>query len=195
MEEQDKIFVISPVRNIDDATYKAIEDDVHEQEIKGHSVHWPGRGDTNQDDLVGLAICTTNREEIYQSNRIRMWMDKTSAGSAFDLGMLWYFLCDTDKKFEVINDSERGSSSSTLQDVLSVFGVRATKESRDAIHRSEEILVLVDPSSPTNLFRMGMAFASLRNQRKQILIANRDKISRTEGKSFENVFLELTEAS
>ena len=194
---QERIFVIGPVRNIDKVTYAVIEKWVHAREAEGYKVHWPARGDTNQDDPVGLDICTANREAIRQACRVGIWFDDKSRGSIFDLWMLYYFLRDAFTGVEVINETvlEWPNPHITLWDVILELGISTSPESREAIHQSSKIDVLVDVSDNNALFHMGMAFASLRDERKKIVILNKNQISPTPYKSFENVFLALEKAS
>jgi len=200
MSEKERIFVIGPVRKAGVETLSRMGKHVAMREAQGYKVHWPFR-DTPQDDPVGLRICSVNRGAIYDSDKVECYVDETSEASKFDLGMFYYFLRGTHKGFEVINEEElgwNGPARMTLEDVLlelGVTGVSPSEAGREAMHRSSEILVLVDRTNPTALFRMGMAFASLLDQpKKSIRIANRHQISRTPHKSFENVFLELAEA-
>ncbi len=189
----ERIFIIGPVRNVDAATYQAIASHVARLEAEGHKVHWPARGDTNQDDPIGLRICTDNREAIYLATRVDVWFDETSMGSKFDLGMLYYFLGDTHKAFRVINERALGwrTSPVTLEDVLSKLCIALTGFTRKSIYISNELWIEVNTNVPDCLFFMGMAFASLRNQSKKIFISNSAPILPTPHKSFENVFLEL----
>lgn len=191
----EKIFIIGPVRNMDAATQAAIARHVAGLEAEGHMVHWPKR-DTNQDDPIGLRICQDNREAIYQSSQVHIWFDDGSQGSVFDLGMLFYFFKDARKKVVVINEREvwpRGRM--IFEDVLLELDVAPSGLRREGIFRSKEIFIDLDTRIKDCLFFIGMVFASLRNESKRVVLTNRDQISRTPHKSFENVFLELAEAS
>lgn len=184
-----KIFVISPVRNIDNAVREAIASHVTRLEAEGHKVHWPSR-DTNQDDPVGFRICADNREAIYQSGQVHIWFDEGSQGSVFDLGMLFAFLRDTYKDFVLINGDQLG-----LEDVLLDLGIHVSAEEREEMWRADKFLVHLDTKSRQCLFYLGMIFAFLRNKPREIVLTNRDQISPTPHKSFENVFLALERAS
>jgi hypothetical protein len=81
-----KIFVICPVRNLDDNMREHIELEVARWEAAGHQVHLPYR-DTNQVDSSGLNICRGNRAAIEAADEIRIFWDGQSTGSLFDLGM------------------------------------------------------------------------------------------------------------
>lgn len=84
--EREKVFLISPVRQITDEEKQAIAEYVQKLEADGYVVHWPIR-DTKQDDPVGLRICKDNREAIISADEIHLWYSQTSSGSIFDLGM------------------------------------------------------------------------------------------------------------
>lgn len=194
---QELIFVIGPVRNINKATYAVIERWVRAREAEGYKVHWPARGDTKQNDPVGINIYTVNREAIHGAGRVGIWFDGTSKGSVFDLGMTYYFLRDAFKGIEVINETafDWPNPHLTLWDVILELGISTSPESREEIYRSNEIPVLVDETDNNALFNMGMALASLRDKSKKIVIVNRDQILPTPCKSFKNVFLDLAKAS
>ena len=71
-------------------------------EKQGNIVHWPFR-DTNQNDPIGLNICSENREAIYSADEIHIWFDPASQGSLFDIGMTLAFLRMMPKKVIIIN--------------------------------------------------------------------------------------------
>jgi hypothetical protein len=81
-----RIFLICPVRNIADAEKDMIAKYVDDQERAGNIVHWPLR-DTDQDDSIGLRICTDNRRAIKNADEVHIWWNEASKGSYFDLGM------------------------------------------------------------------------------------------------------------
>jgi nucleoside 2-deoxyribosyltransferase len=81
-----KIFVICPVRNLEENMREHIELEVTRWEAEGHQVHLPYR-DTNQADSVGLNICKENRTAIEAADEVRIFWDGQSTGSLFDLGM------------------------------------------------------------------------------------------------------------
>jgi len=81
-----KIFLICPVREITETEKTEIENYIEKLENGGHSVHLPFR-DTDQDDLVGLRICTDNKNVIESADEIHIWWNDKSQGSLFDFGM------------------------------------------------------------------------------------------------------------
>ncbi len=93
-----KIFLICPVRNIEQVEKTQIETYVSKLEDEGKKVYWPLR-DTNQDDSVGLRICQDNRKAIIESDEVHVWWNPSSQGSLFDLGMTF----GTDKKVVLAN--------------------------------------------------------------------------------------------
>jgi len=55
-------------------------------ERNGYKAYWPYR-DTNQEDPVGLRICTDNLRAIKKCDEVHVWWNKDSMGSHFDFGM------------------------------------------------------------------------------------------------------------
>lgn len=100
-----KIFIICPVRNVDEDTNKKIRNHIDSLERAGHEVHWPYR-DTDQSDINGINICIANREAIYSADEIHIWFDNNSQGSLFDIGMTFAFLRNTSKKLVLINKND-----------------------------------------------------------------------------------------
>lgn len=108
-----KIFLISPVRRptwnlIKRIRYnkeqKKIEKYVKYLEAQGHQVHWPIR-DTNQNDPVGLRICTDNGRAIYWADEVHIWW-VGSSGSLFDFGMTFMLVLLVAKKVILANPDE-----------------------------------------------------------------------------------------
>ena len=81
-----KIFLVSPVRDITGEEKKTLRHIVKIWERHGIKVHWPLR-DTNQNDSVGLRICSDNRKAIKSADLIAVAWNGNSTGSLFDLGM------------------------------------------------------------------------------------------------------------
>jgi hypothetical protein len=101
-----KIFLISPVRNINEEEQKKIADYVKKLESKGHKVHWPIR-DTDQNDPIGIDICNQNFKSISNADEIHIWFNPTSTGTLFDLGgafMIWHMYKDIKFVFANKND-------------------------------------------------------------------------------------------
>lgn len=82
------VFLICPVRNVDDMTKSKIEAYVAHLENAGLSVYWPHR-DTDQSDPVGVEICAANRAALENAQEVHVWYDPASEGSKFDIGMAW----------------------------------------------------------------------------------------------------------
>jgi len=97
-----EVFIICPVRNVDEETKNRISFYVTELEKQGKKVHWPPR-DTHQDDPHGINICGENREAIYWADEVHIWFDIASQGSLFDVGMTFAFLRSMNKKIVIIN--------------------------------------------------------------------------------------------
>jgi hypothetical protein len=81
-----RIFIICPVRDATDEERTIIADYITKLESEGHHVHYPPR-DTNQNDPIGLRICTQNREAIRNAEEVHVYWNGKSTGSLFDLGM------------------------------------------------------------------------------------------------------------
>lgn len=119
MEECIRIFLISPVRGISDATEKKIKKYVRalENEHKKtgglpKKVHWPLRNTPQDDPSGGYNICRTNFRAILVAEEIHIWYDETSGGSKFDLGGV-FMLTETlrnilylEKKIVIVNEKE-----------------------------------------------------------------------------------------
>ena len=113
-----RIFIVCPVRKVDERTNDSIHQHVLELEGKGHHVHWPFR-DTDQSDTHGIAICTANREAIFAADEVHIWFDSTSQGSLFDIGMAFAFLRVIEKKVVLINkDSIKPTDHKSFNNVL-----------------------------------------------------------------------------
>jgi len=83
-----KIFLICPVRGINEEEAQFLQDYLSDLESKGHKVHYPPR-DTNQNDPIGLNICSENRAAIRNADEIHIYYTSKSEGSKFDFGMLF----------------------------------------------------------------------------------------------------------
>ena len=74
------------MRNITEEEAQFIQNYIAKLESQGHNVHYPPR-DTNQDDPIGLNICTENKGGIRKSDEVHIYWNSASSGSKFDLGM------------------------------------------------------------------------------------------------------------
>ncbi len=83
-----KIFMICPVRDATDEEKGFLQDYMSQLESQGHKVHYPPR-DTNQDDPIGLNICSENRQAIRDADEIHIYWTKKSKGTLFDIGMMF----------------------------------------------------------------------------------------------------------
>lgn len=94
------IFLICPVRNVDEVELDRIRAYVANLEANGKYVYWPYR-DTNQDQC-GWWICVGNRASMERCSEVHIWWNATSAGSIFDLGMAMAFK----KKLTIANPQD-----------------------------------------------------------------------------------------
>jgi hypothetical protein len=86
MRPREKDFLICTVRNATGEQWAAQEEYVSSLEAGGIGVYWPPR-DTDQDDPIGLRICSDNRTAMERADVVRVVWDPESQGSLFDLGM------------------------------------------------------------------------------------------------------------
>jgi len=96
-------FMISPVREVTDKEKEVIDNYVAKLESQSYRVYYPLR-DTDQNDPVGLRICTDNREAIAKADEVHTYWNRDNKGSLFDLGMAFmanYFI--PDKKIILAN--------------------------------------------------------------------------------------------
>ena len=82
----EKVFIICPVRNLTPEEDKEIKVYINMLESKGIKVHYPPR-DTNQNDSIGLRICSDNKKALRESDRIDIYLNSSSSGTLFDFGM------------------------------------------------------------------------------------------------------------
>jgi hypothetical protein len=101
MSLEKKIFLICPVRNITKEEDTFLQGYISSLEEKGHKVHYPPR-DTNQDDPIGLDICSENRAAIRESDEVHIYYNPESSGSGFDFGMVFM----VEKPIKLINKKE-----------------------------------------------------------------------------------------
>ncbi len=85
-----RVFLICPVRKIKEEEKVAIKEYIENLESKGYKVYWPLR-DTDQNDPIGIRICTDNARAIMKAEEIHVWYNPSSSGSKFDLGMVFMF--------------------------------------------------------------------------------------------------------
>ncbi len=85
-KENRTVFLISPVRGIEENEVRGIDIYVKRLEAEGWQVYVPLRH-TDQDDPIGLRICEDNLAAIRKATEVHIWFNPTSQGSVFDLGM------------------------------------------------------------------------------------------------------------
>lgn len=86
MESEKRVFLIHPVRGITEDERIDIEKYVKDWEDSGAKVYVPMR-DTQQDDPIGVRICTDNRAGLENATEVHIWWNGKSEGSLFDFGM------------------------------------------------------------------------------------------------------------
>jgi len=192
-----RIFIICPVRGITDDEKKIIDDYVSILESNHMKVHYPARGDTNQDDPVGLNICSQNRAAIKHATSVCQHYNPTSTGSVFDDGMSFF----AGKPLFIINNEYFQKPKLTeFEDFLKQYSTNAgtcktTKFYKTLLRRAEQIekAKIIEynwkSNNPDFLFDFGMSFMA----EKPIILLNREEVEkqRTPHKSFQNVLLTL----
>lgn len=81
-----KIYIICPVRGLNENWRSGLENYVKLLESQRHEVHFPPR-DVNQDDRTGYNICEAHRKAMEEADEIHVAWDGKSEGCLFDLGM------------------------------------------------------------------------------------------------------------
>jgi hypothetical protein len=115
-----KIYLICPVRNINEEMKEQIDGYVAEMESQGHFVHYPPR-DVDQSDPVGDNIITKHRFAMLQSDEVHIFFDPDSKGSCFDLGMFWMMKWyNPDLKLKCINTIEKSVGKSFENVILKI---------------------------------------------------------------------------
>lgn len=115
-----KTFLICPVRGYSaDAHAEAVQ----ALEAEGWSVHWPPR-DTDQNDPVGLRICTDNARAIAGADAVHVIWDGKSQGVLFDLGVAFAL------KKRVIPFTLFDTGETTLDTIASWFNCKPMKTMR-----------------------------------------------------------------
>lgn len=88
-EEDNKIFLICPVRNANENQRKWIEDYVMEKNNEGYIIHAPHLHTRQIDLFGGYAICKQNAHAVASAKEVAIYYDKESTGSVFDLGVAY----------------------------------------------------------------------------------------------------------
>jgi hypothetical protein len=96
-----KVFIICPVRDATPDVDKMIREYIKELEGKNYEVHYPPR-DTNQNDPIGINICTQNMQAVMNADEVHIYWTDYSKGSLFDLGMTFM----ARKPLKIINRDE-----------------------------------------------------------------------------------------
>ena len=87
--QDNKIFLICPVRNATPEQRKWIEDFVANKHEDGYIIHAPHLHTRQVDLFGGYAICKQNAEAVASSGEIDIYYDQSSTGSVFDLGVAY----------------------------------------------------------------------------------------------------------
>lgn len=82
-----KIFVITPVRNVEDSVKSYIDDVVYFLGSLGHRVYYPPVDTEQVDPTGGFRICAQNKNGIFNADVVLVFWDGKSSGSLFDAGV------------------------------------------------------------------------------------------------------------
>lgn len=192
-------FIICPVRGMTEKEKEFLEKEyIPRLESSGRKVHYPPR-DTNQNDKIGLSICSENRAAVRAARKsVDIYYNPTSTGTVFDIGMTFM----AGKPVNIINPGIISRGTDDLGNFILKSSINAChlKEYESTFYdkmlaRKEEIkrLRAIEyvwyENSKEFLFDFGMAFMA----EKPIVLANREFVEayKTEHKSFQNVLLAL----
>lgn len=192
---EERIFIICPVRELTPEEDYFLRNYISGLKKEGCKVHYPP-DDTNQNDPIGLNICTENRAAIKYADKVQIYYASKSKGTPFDLGMTFM----ARKPLYIINaDLLKYGIKDDFSKFLFkyAYNVRWMDKDvpfyKDLAKRREEIKKsgIIEYEWKENneefLFDFGMAFMA----EKPIILSNRAKVKRTPHKSFQNVLLEL----
>jgi hypothetical protein len=108
------IAIICPVRGLTKQEDEFLQSYVAALEAMKCKVHYPPR-DTDQNDPIGLAICTQNKGGIKNAKEVHVYWNSASEGSKFDFGMSFM----ADKPVVLINrDAVQPTPHKSFQNVL-----------------------------------------------------------------------------
>ena len=195
-ESLDKdIYLTCPVRKASDDDKLFLAKYVNFLEKSGTGVYYP-KWDTNQkDDSIGDKICSRNKQGILNAKQgVHKYLSGTSEGSMFDDGMTFM----AEKPIRIINPQEIENSHKNVQGFLNGYCFdKKDDKYKKMLDRKEEIKnkgfieYQYWGKTPEFLFDFGMTFMA----EKPIVLLNKNMISKTKGKSFENLLLEIDKRS
>lgn len=191
---EEEIYLTCPVRKASKEDRLFLAKYVNELEKSGTGVYYPA-WDTTQKDDIGLKICSENRQGIYNAKQgIHKYLSGTSEGSMFDDGMSFM----ADKPIKLINPEEIENSHKNVNSFVKgyCFNEKDDKykkmlERKEEIKDKEAVEYQYWGTTPEFLFDFGMSFMA----DKPIKLLNKNMILPTQGKSFENLLLELDKRS
>ena len=99
-----KIYIICPVRKLNEKLKLKLDYYVKKLEDEGHIVHYPPRDVDQTDDNCGLNICIAHSKFMKEAEEVHIWWDETSRGSLFDMGMAFImYMMKNEPRFVIIN--------------------------------------------------------------------------------------------
>lgn len=110
-QNDNKIFLICPVRNATDNEKQILNNIISKYEKAGFKIHYPSR-DTNQNPILngvntgGYNICLQNARALASSKTVVLYYNPQSVGSMFDLGVAYETMQkDPSKRFILENET------------------------------------------------------------------------------------------
>jgi len=193
-ELKKEFYLVCPVRDASSTALAFLENYVDNFEKSHVGVYYPKWDTTQEGDSIGLKICTDNLNGIKNSKYAKAFLSRTSEGSLFDLGMIFFL----DKIVEVINPGVIENLKTHTKQFITNYAINyserrgskiydAILERKQKISDAEFLGIYFNGKTPEFLFDFGMIFAS----GKSILLENRTSVKETNHKSFENVLIEL----
>ncbi len=136
-DEKREVFLICPVRGVTNEEKQFLDAYVASLEQQGCSVHYPPR-DTNQlDPTGGYNILQQNRKALIDAKEVRVYWNKSSQGSLFDVGVAFGEHIDKSKPVRLVN----------RQDIEKIV---EEQRKNDVPKSFEQVLLLLDDKSRGN---------------------------------------------
>lgn len=168
------IYVVCPVALLTDKEKALIDSEVDNWEEQGHNVRLPYR-DTDQEDAFGMRIIEEHEDDIIWADEVRVWYNRTSTGSFWDIGqtkMAQYFL--PNKRLRWVNVDE--------------VDLRFYEQYQERIISNSIVKIRWNSKRKICLWRMGQArMARIFQPTKHIVVTNAYEVALTPSKSYTNV--------
>jgi len=192
-------YLIHPVWNISEELKAKLDGIVYAIEAAGERVHYPIR-DVDQDDPIGLRICSEHRAAMQKARKVIMWYDPTSHGSMFDAGMGFM----AGKPLEILNSESIENITNDYEQFLIDYALQGFSDNhhlkpssvyldmrgkRDIIRAAKSLSYHWVTKDWEALFDFGMIFMA----GKPFTLLNREEVEAQveERKSYQKVLITL----